>query len=149
MKKSVLSVSAIALLAIACNQTNTAGNTTDSNTTTQSIAEQREIITEDISYIGTYEGVLPCADCGGIKTTLTVEKSSYTLEEEYQGKGTFSSKGTASYDETKHLLTLTNSDDAKDIRYYQVIENNLVMLNADGSTISDTTLANQYILHKK
>ena len=140
MKKSLLSVSAIALLAIACNQTNTAGNTTDSNTTTQSIAEQREIITENISYIGTYEGVLPCADCGGIKTTL---------EEEYQGKGAFSSKGTASYDETKHLLTLTNSDDAKDIRYYQVIENTLVMLNADGSTISDTTLANQYILHKK
>ena len=82
MKKSLLSVSAIALLAIACNQTNTAENTTDSNTTTQSIAEQREIITENISYIGTYEGVLPCADCGGIKTTLTVEKSSYTKAKE-------------------------------------------------------------------
>ena len=149
MKKSLLSVSAIALLAIACNQTNTAGNTTDSNTTTQSIAEQREIITENISYIGTYEGVLPCADCGGIKTTLTVEKSSYTLEEEYQGKGAFSSKVPPSYHQKKLVHPLTNRDFATYIRYYQVIENNLVMLNADGSTISDTTLANQYILHKK
>ncbi len=39
------------------------------------------------NFTGTFTGVLPCADCGGILTTLTLnEDGTYVLETEYQGK---------------------------------------------------------------
>ncbi len=40
------------------------------------------------NFTGTFSGTLPCADCGGILTTLTLnEDGTYILETEYQGKG--------------------------------------------------------------
>ena len=39
------------------------------------------------NYLGTFKGTLPCADCPGIKTELTMDKDHYyTLERTYQGK---------------------------------------------------------------
>ena len=150
MKKLFLSLSVIALLATACNQTNSAESTTETDTTQQSMADQREAMTENLSYAGTYEGVLPCADCAGIKTTLTVDKESYTLKEEYEGKeGVFDSKGSVSYDAEKQLLTLTDAANANDKRCYRVTEGALKMLSADGSEITDTELAAKYVLNKK
>lgn len=36
---------------------------------------------------GTYEGILPCADCGGIKTTLKINSdATYDLRSEYLGE---------------------------------------------------------------
>ena len=86
----------------------------------------------------------------GIKTTLTVEKESYTLKEEYEGKeGVFDSKGSVSYDAEKQLLTLTDAANANDKRCYRVTEGALKMLSADGSEITDTELAAKYVLNKK
>ena len=151
MKKLFLSLSVIALLATACNQTNSAESTTETDTTQQSMADQREAMTENLSYVGTYEGVLPCADCSGIKTTLMLEKESYTLKEEYEDKGkegVFDSKGSVSYDAEKQLLTLTDAANANDKRCYRVTEGALKMLSADGSEV-DSELAAKYVLNKK
>lgn len=45
---------------------------------------------------GTYEGILPCADCGGIKTTLKINSdATYDLRSEYLGEenGIFEESG--------------------------------------------------------
>ncbi len=40
------------------------------------------------NFMGTFSGVLPCADCPGILTTLTLNADgTYSLETVYQGKG--------------------------------------------------------------
>ncbi len=64
----------------------------------------RELDSANAVLLGNFEGVLPCADCGGIKTELTLyqdiansENNSYTLKETYlggkTGDTTFTSSG--------------------------------------------------------
>lgn len=50
----------------------------------------------DSSLIGTYSGILPCADCSGINATLTLgPDGTYSQTYVYQGKNTnFTEKGT-------------------------------------------------------
>ena len=90
MKKLFLSLSVIALLATACNQTNSAESTTETDTTQQSMADQREAMTENLSYAGTYEGVLPCADCAGIKLPLLLKKKAIPLKKNMRVKKEYS-----------------------------------------------------------
>ena len=43
---------------------------------------------------GIYKGVLPCADCAGIETTLQLNSDgTYDLTQNYSGKGTFVETG--------------------------------------------------------
>ncbi len=58
------------------------------------------LVSADTTWHTTYQGTLPCADCPGIKTTLTLHwtkvnagKNTYTLTEEYLDRGSFSSSG--------------------------------------------------------
>ena len=40
-----------------------------------------------LDYLGTYKGILPCADCEGIETTITLNKDeTYTSTVKYLGK---------------------------------------------------------------
>jgi copper homeostasis protein (lipoprotein) len=40
-----------------------------------------------IDWAGNYQGILPCADCEGIKTQILLNKDlSYVLETQYLGK---------------------------------------------------------------
>lgn len=91
-----------------------------------------------------YTGNLPCADCDGIQTMLTLNadvQRSYTLEEQYQGKQpkTVNSDGTWTVE--GNVVTLNGKSGAVK---YQVTNDGLVGMNADGSLMDAT----KYLLKK-
>lgn len=96
---------------------------------------------DTLAVIAAYEGILPCADCPGIRTRLTLlgDSSTYKLEETYMGKpegdslftayGKWSvSIGTEEFSEAEvyHLLP----DNPEESRYFRVInEDSLIQLD--------------------
>ncbi len=113
------------------------------NASTASTPEQ-EMVNQLAAF---YSGSLPCADCDGIQTLLTLnadEKRTYTLEEEYKGKKnkTVDSKGTWSVN--GDIVTLKGESG---ITKYQVTAAGLISLNADGSK-RDAKAAKKYLLKK-
>ncbi|MGJ8591262.1 MAG: copper resistance protein NlpE N-terminal domain-containing protein [Aquaticitalea sp.] len=99
-----------------------------------------------LDWDGTYEGFLPCADCEGIKTTMTISTdNTYMSREIYQGKSDsiFEKKGTFKWDDKGQKITFSD----KNRHSYFVGENMLIHLDKDGDRISGD-LANKYILTK-
>ncbi|MCU1792986.1 copper homeostasis/adhesion lipoprotein NlpE [Pectobacterium polaris] len=86
-----------------------------------------------------YRGVLPCADCGGIDTSLFLEKDgTFVLREQYQttreGNNTFASYG--QWRRTADKLVLTDSTGEK--RYFRPVNNTLEMLDQEGLPINSS-----------
>lgn len=84
-----------------------------------------------------YQGVLPCADCGGLDTTLFLEKDgTFILQETYRdtkdGDKTFASYGL--WARTADRLVLTGGSGEK--RYFRPAGNNLQMLDRNGVPIA-------------
>jgi len=97
-----------------------------------------------VDWAGTYQGILPCADCEGIQTQLILNKDlSYMLETRYNGKDekVFQSKGTFKWDESGSKITLDNENK----QIYQVGENRIFHLDKDGNRITGA-IADNYIL---
>lgn len=94
-----------------------------------------------------YTGTLPCTDCDAIETLLTLnadEQRSFTLEEQYKGKENKTVETTGTWAVAADVVTLTSkSGSAK----YQVTNDGLVSLNADGSK-RDAESAQKYLLRK-
>lgn len=96
-----------------------------------------------LDWAGVYEGTLPCADCEGIKTTIEIKKdNTYTIKEDYSGKGNFEEKGTISWDDAGGVITMSDSK-----RKYKVGENVLFALDQEGKVITGE-LADKYLLKK-
>jgi copper homeostasis protein (lipoprotein) len=97
-----------------------------------------------IDWAGNYQGILPCADCEGIKTQIVLNKDlSYVLETQYLGKDEkiFQAKGTFKWNEEGSKITLDNTEK----QIYQVGENRLFHLDKDGNRITGE-IANNYVL---
>jgi uncharacterized lipoprotein NlpE involved in copper resistance len=97
-----------------------------------------------VDWVGSYQGILPCADCEGIKTQIVLNKDlSYILETQYLGKDekVFQSKGTFKWNESGSKITLDNENK----QIYQVGENRIFHLDKDGNRITGE-IANNYIL---
>lgn len=101
---------------------------------------------EDVA--GTYSGVLPCADCPGIETTLVLNSNeTYRLETKYQGKNTempFVIEGNWALKDDR--VKLDGIKDASDT--YLIEDDYLVQLDMDGKKV-EGALAEQYVLKKK
>lgn len=100
-----------------------------------------------LDWDGTYQGVLPCADCEGIQTQIVIQKDlSYVLETRYKGKDEkiFLAKGTFQWDVNGSKITLDNPGK----QCYLVGENRLFQLDKDGQRITGN-LADNYILEKE
>jgi len=83
-----------------------------------------------------FSGVVPCADCSGIETSLFLQQDgTYVLQETYlgakDGELTFASYG--SWARTADKLVLTDSKGGK--RYFHPQGDNLAMLDSTGSPI--------------
>lgn len=95
MKKLML-MFAISSLIMSCNNKKNEKIVTTSIDSTSAIIEDTKSIipeSESLGEVKTYEGVLPCADCSGIKTVLkiyegdgTMESHKFELSSTYQGK---------------------------------------------------------------
>jgi copper homeostasis protein (lipoprotein) len=100
-----------------------------------------------VDWPGTYQGVLPCADCEGIKTQIVLNKDlGYVLKFSYIGRGDsiFQAKGTFKWDEKGSKITLDNSEK----QMYQVGENKLFHLDKNGNRITGN-LEKNYSLQKE
>lgn len=96
----LISVSLLLLLFFSC-QNDKASLPSDSDENQNSTLANQE------NHWQTYYGVLPCADCSGIETTLSLEslQNKYILQQNYLGKkdGLFETTGTFTIDsKTNH-----------------------------------------------
>jgi len=100
-----------------------------------------------IDWQGTYNGILPCADCEGIKTQIELNADlTYTLKTQYFGKNDsiYRETGKFKWNDTGGSITLNNSIKQN----YLVGENVLFYLDKNGKRI-EGDLAENYKLGKE
>jgi uncharacterized lipoprotein NlpE involved in copper resistance len=101
-----------------------------------------------LDWHGTYTGTLPCADCQGIETSLTLKKDkTYLLKTKYIGKSdAFNEKsGTFTWNTAGSTVMLKGISNAPS--QYLVGENVLFQLDMSGKRITGS-LADSYTLKK-
>ncbi|OOE82349.1 hypothetical protein BZG25_00400 [Salinivibrio sp. ML198] len=102
-----------------------------------------------LDWNGTYQGVVPCADCEGIDTTLTLNPdNTYSLTKTYLGKEgeALKESGTFKWDETGSVVILEGLTDSPN--HFFVAENQVIMQDMNGETI-EGDLAEMYHLKKQ
>lgn len=101
-----------------------------------------------LDWAGIYTGVVPCADCAGIATTIRLSQDrTYRMTTIYQGKGAeaFVNEGTFAWNAQGNKITLSGIENGPS--QYLVGENILVQLDLDGNRITGN-LAENYQLRK-
>jgi len=124
--------------------------TTDSETPPVVVATEENSRTS-VDWEGTYTGVIPCADCEGIATTITLrEDDTYTLEMEYLGKegSAVTLEGLFQWNDAGSIVILNGVKKRSMPSTYKVGENKLIQLDMEGRAITGELAAN-YELDKK
>lgn len=102
-----------------------------------------------LDWQGTYHGILPCADCPGILTTIQLNgDNTYVMYITYLERygSARQQSGVFSWDRSESKITLqVPGTTAKPV--YQVGENKLIVMALDGSPIT-SALADHYVLTK-
>lgn len=101
-----------------------------------------------LDYAGTYRGVVPCADCEGIQTTLILTADGkYQLQTVYLKKSeqVFEETGTYRWNDAGNTIRLEGMENAPN--QYFVGENMVFQLDLEGNRITGE-LAEKYILRK-
>ncbi|OOF18701.1 hypothetical protein BZJ17_15985 [Salinivibrio sp. IB574] len=102
-----------------------------------------------LDWNGTYQGVVPCADCEGIETSLTLnDDNTYVLTKTYLGKEgeALKEEGTFTWGDMGTIVTLQGLTDTPN--QFFVAENQIIMLDMNGERI-DGDLADMYVLKKQ
>ncbi len=141
-KKEAVLLAFLVFTSIGCS-TNTLGNNQDMMINDSHTSEM------SLDWDGVYKGILPCASCPGISTTITLnldktfEKVDVYLEEE---NATFREKGIFVFTKDGDKIVLHHKNGSKSM--YAVGENRLIMLDKDGKK-SDSPFAEKYELKKE
>ncbi|WKY93960.1 copper resistance protein NlpE [Vibrio metoecus] len=162
MKKSIFALSALTLILVGCDNQQDAKVEVEKivDVAAQPVEQSAAQASTDsvdaahnaqnsLDWAGIYQGTLPCADCGGIETELTINSDgTYKLTEQYLDKEgePFVSEGTFAWDETGSIVTLQSGEQTG--RQYLVGENTLTHLDMHGQQI-DGELAEFYVLSKQ
>lgn len=104
-----------------------------------------------VDWAGTYSGMLPCADCDGIETTLELTNDNeFILRQRYEGKSdeVFEEKGMFEWNESGSEISLYIEDEEPKFHQYKVGENKLFKLDSEGNRI-EGELSEFYILTKE
>jgi uncharacterized lipoprotein NlpE involved in copper resistance len=155
----ILGIASAAFL-MSCNQKEKTIETTDavtdsaavqtitSDSTTKATPTAAGDTSENaLDWPGTYEAVVPCADCPGIKTSLTLNNDkTFSITKEYlEKKSKNQDKGTFQWDAAGSAITLKG----KTASYkYKVGENILIQLDMDGQEITGPN-KDLYVFKKK
>lgn len=141
----------------------TCGSPESSKTEVEEIIQVEEKVAEEtieiplgdnsrvsLDWDGTYFGTIPCADCEGIETTLTLNSDlTYVLLTNYLGRNDAleeRNSGPFSWDKTGGKIMLENAGSGPN--QYKVGENRLWHLDQNGEIITGD-LADHYVLTKK
>lgn len=96
---------------------------------------------DDRTVIGVYAGVLPCADCEGIRTQLSVLAGGrYAMQETYLGRSTlvFNDHGTWTANWSDSRLALTSSRRSYPRYFRAQSPDELLALDRQGQVIADS-----------
>lgn len=113
------------------------------------LAKDNHNSANSVDWAGVYKGVVPCGDCDGIETLLTLNPdNSYQLSLTYLGKDAtaFKQQGNFEWDAQGSVLRLLNQKDGPAL--YKVGENQLSQLDMQGQLITGSLAAN-YRLQKQ
>ncbi|MEQ8907968.1 MAG: copper resistance protein NlpE N-terminal domain-containing protein [Vicingaceae bacterium] len=100
-----------------------------------------------LDWKGTYRGILPCADCIGIQTKLTLnDDSSYQVQSFYLGKSNEINSKKGRYQFTDYGSTIVCRINNKIVSRYKVEENQLRPIGSHGEDQSE--IADRHILRK-
>ena len=100
------------------------------------------------SIAGTYDGRLPCADCSGLRTVLTLGADGrYRMEETYEGKPVkpIVTRGSYRLDPARRVVTL---DRAGDGRQVEIAGDRAYVLAPDGRRMTDGPFLDAFILFR-
>jgi len=114
--------------------------------TTPSRSDAAHDSRNSLGWAGTYRGTLPCADCPGIETIVTLASDgTYRTQSRYLGRSSqvVQEQGTFSWNEAGNTITFEGREPTR----YFVGENRLTRLALDGSRITGK-LADQYVMTK-
>lgn len=104
-----------------------------------------------LDWNGVYVGVIPCADCEGIETSLELYSTmKYILTTKYLGKGeeTYTTTGNFKWNEQGNTIILIENNKSEIAYAFFVGENTLTQLDQSGNRI-DGELSEKYILKKE
>ena len=144
IKLNIIVIAALVIIGLSCGR-----QSTDQATSDEMPSEFYDMHNARIAldYIGTYSGVLPCADCEGIITeVILVDESQFIRRTQHIGHEdmVFEESGIYSWNEAGNTITLEGT--AKPNQYF-VSENSIFHLDMNGNRI-EGELAEMYILKK-
>ena len=102
------------------------------------------------NWAGTYSGIIPCADCPGIETQITLNTdNTYQIRRKYQDKAedVFQTSGIFQWNADKSIITLGNLNAAQFPTMYKLGKGSLIQLDLNGNVITGN-LAQNYVLTK-
>lgn len=135
----------------ACTPQNNAANTTDTTAgDTTLVADTAHTSQTSLDWSGMYKGVVPCADCEGIETTVVLNADqTYLLRTAYLGKpDAMASEKTGAFTWNTAGNTVVLSGLENTPNQYFVGENQLIQLDLAGNKITGD-LAQKYVLVKQ
>ncbi len=132
----------------ACNQTQKSDQHigTDSSTPETSIMDTVHTSQNSLDWAGSYEATIPCADCEGIKTNITLKKdNTFAITSEYINKNTkIEDAGKIMWHDNGSVVHLTGKETNMKLK---VGENRLISLDQEGHEI-DGPNAHLYVYNK-
>ncbi|SEA07037.1 copper resistance protein NlpE N-terminal domain-containing protein [Alkalimonas amylolytica] len=146
MKSLPASFLAASMLLLGCTEPNVPFSADEASTAP--VVDQAHNSRNALDWDGRYEGILPCADCEGIQTRLTLQQDGhFQLETRYLGKSEhlFREQGAFEWDSSGQIIRLERSQPGSD--QFFVGENVLWQLDMNGQRITGE-LAENYKLHK-
>lgn len=119
-----------------------------SSTDVEVVADENKRSADKKVYVGSYEGMIPCADCPGIKVELSLDnKDNYTKKMTYidrEPDNTFITSGRFTWNDKEKIIRLGGNDDGE---IYKAKGESLLMLDRQGNEITGSN-ADRYILNR-
>lgn len=136
------------VLVAGCDSSDKRDDEATGDATQPAMADDAHSSRNALDWAGSYSGVLPCADCEGIRTSVTLyQDGRFTRRTTHLGKSPMpsSDEGSFAWDDDGRLVTLRFPDDSEQM--YQVGEEQLFHLDKNGKQITGD-LSGRYVLEK-
>ncbi|MFZ2168840.1 MAG: copper resistance protein NlpE [Methylococcaceae bacterium] len=107
-------------------------------------------VDKSLEFHGVFYGFLPCNDCNGIKTTLSLKQNNNYLlvtQPARESSREYYEKGKYIWNDENHTVVLTPRKESTTRQYHIEDEGTLIQLNSDGTRITGNQ-ADDYILRR-
>lgn len=151
MKKIIFITGSLCLLlTVSCKKNKSTENNPEATEIEETVIDNEHTSENSLDWEGSYSGVLPCADCEGISTEISISSdNTFILKQQYLGKDddtVHEYKGTFSWKKDGSTIILNDIVDMPG--QYFVGEGKLIQLDMEGKKI-EGDLADKYILLKQ